>query len=250
MPRYSIIISLSYVARSILHVCTSVCALFVTRVFFRPRYFLSHTHSSRCSLLRIINRFLSLSRILSPPLSGLSLSLSLVLSTTADGCHCSTLRERDFPRIFSTYYTTTRHLRHLVPPHLSRLLSPRYANLPLHHISLACSHQAAGGGLVEVDGSALGGPHGRPRDPTYTGGFRGIGRYFGGERYRGYHYTRRGDRGEGSNTRPFIGKNSRYLILSHVETLLFLEFFKIDIPLKKCVRCINVGKYEYIEKRN
>lgn len=136
-------------------------------------------------LRRIINRFLSLS------LAFLSLSfyhppprrrLSLFHFTGAR-----------FPEIFSTYYTTTRHLRHHVPPLFTTTLTSLTAvcqpsTPPYFSRMLARSGRRWFGG-----GGWIRGPHERPRDPTYTGGFRGIGRYFGGERYWGFIITRRGE---------------------------------------------------------
>lgn len=125
------------------------------RVSFFLQFFLSHTRAFRCSLLRIINRFLSLFCLLSLPLLRVYLSLPLSRSIyyhrRLSLFHFTGAR---FPEIFSLP-TILLHATSAISSHLlSRLLSPRYSNLPLHHISLACSHEAAGGGLVEVDGSA------------------------------------------------------------------------------------------------
>lgn len=85
-----------------------------------------------------------------------------------------------FPEISSTYYThhytppppppptsTSLSLARSRPLYLRLALSPgyspRYANLPLHHVSLACSHEAAAAGGGGGGGSARCGPHGRPR---------------------------------------------------------------------------------------
>lgn len=104
-----------------------------------------------------------------------SLSLRLTTGRRLSLFHFTGAR---FPEISSTYYT-----HHYTPPPppppptstslsparslylrltLSLSYSPRYANLPLHHVSLACSHEAAAGG-GGGGGSARCGPHGRPR---------------------------------------------------------------------------------------
>ena len=64
-------------------------------------------------------------------------SLFLPLPLTEEGCHRSTLRERDSRDILPTTPPP--------PPPTSGLW---YANLPLHHVSLACLHE--GGGSVRA----------------------------------------------------------------------------------------------------
>lgn len=117
--------------------------------------------------------------------------LSLFLSTAVDGCHCSTLRERDFPRYplptILLYATSAMSSR---PPSVS--FSPAHRGMPTFYstIFLSCTRtkQRRQEVVVEVDGSALR----PPRTPTRarTGGFRRIGRYFGaGTLPWGYRYS-------------------------------------------------------------
>lgn len=75
--------------------------------------------------------------IANPVVFSIRLFLFLLLPLTAEGCHRSTLRERDSRDILPT-----------TPPPPPPTSSLWYANLPLHHVSLACLHE--GGGSVRA----------------------------------------------------------------------------------------------------
>jgi len=132
---------------------------FIVTIAFSPLY-------DSCLVILILagltpnNRFLSSSRLLSCRL--FHTSLSIYLPTAADGCHCSTLRER-FPEISSTYYT--HHLRHPLPSPLTVSFSAAHRGMPTFHSTIFLSRTRTKRRqevAVEVDGSALR----PPRTPT------------------------------------------------------------------------------------